>query len=279
MAYELIICEKPSAANKIANALADKIPSKKYSKEKVAYYELTHKGKLIVIVSAVGHIYGLAQKEKGGRSKYPVFDLEWIPSSEVNKNSAFTKKYLNTIKRLAKGAKTFTVATDYDVEGEVIGLNIVKYACKQKDASRMKFSTLTKPDLIKSYETRQKTLDWGQAKAGETRHFMDWYFGINLSRALTASIKATGSFKLMSTGRVQGPALKLVVDKEKTINAFIPEKYWEIEFDGKVKNGNIIAKHKAGKIFEKEKADKIYNICKDEKEAKVIEVKKKTMGF
>ena len=272
---ELIICEKPNAMKKIAEALADGKPIKKSSTEKVPYYEITHGNKDIVIVSAVGHIYGLKQKEGIPKSRYPVFDIEWAPSSEITKGSAFTKKYLNTIKRLAKDAKEFTVATDYDVEGEVIGLNVVRFACKQKDAYRMKFSTLTKDELREAYEKKSKHIDWGQANAGETRHKMDWFFGINLSRALTASIKSTGAFKLMSTGRVQGPALKLIVDKEKEIKAFKPEPYWMLQLDGRVKKGPITAFHEADKIFDKKKSDEIYKKCKNEKKAVVDSIDKK----
>ena len=201
--YQLIITEKPNAAKKIADALADNKATKKSTRDKVPYYELTHEGKKIVVVCAVGHLYGLQQKS-GKRADYPVFDIDWEPTADISKKSAFSRKYLMNIKRLAKDANDFVVATDYDIEGEVIGLNVVRYACKQKDAKRMKFSTLTKEDLVKAYENASSHLDWGQAQAGEARHKMDWFFGINLSRALTASIKATGSFKLMSTGRVQG---------------------------------------------------------------------------
>ncbi len=275
MVYELIITEKPQAAKKIAEALADNKPTKKSSKEKVLYYELKHKGKDIVITSAVGHIYGLSQNKDIPKSKFPVFDISWVPSSELSKGATFTKKYLSTIKRLVKDASEFTVATDYDIEGEVIGLNVIRYACKKEDANRMKFSTLTKDDLIKAYEHKSKTLDWGQANAGETRHKMDWFFGINLSRALTSSVKAVDRFKLMSTGRVQGPALKLIVDKEKEIKTFVPEPYWQIQLDGKVNNGKIIALHEADKIFDKPKAEVIYDKCKDEKDAKVDSVEKK----
>jgi DNA topoisomerase-1 len=270
--YELIICEKPNAAKKIANALADKKPEKKSSRTRVPYYKITHNNKKIMVVSAVGHIYGLAQKKGVPKSKYPVFDIEWQPSSKIKKGH-FSSKYLTVIKRLSKDANEFTVATDYDVEGEVIGLNIVRYACKQKDANRMKFSTLTKEDLIKSYKNKSKNLDWPQANAGETRHIMDWFFGINLSRALTASIKSTGSFKLMSTGRVQGPALKLIVDKEKEIQKFVPEPYNVIELEGKKDKENIIATHNLGNIFDKKKADLIYNKCKDSKKAKIKDKK------
>ncbi|GAF94503.1 unnamed protein product, partial [marine sediment metagenome] len=139
----------------------------------------------------------------------------------------------------------------------------------------MKFSTLTKEDLIKAFANRTPHLDWPQAHAGETRHKMDWYFGINLSRALTNSIKETGSFKLMSTGRVQGPALKLIVDKEKEIKAFIPDPYWEIQLTGEISKGNIIALHELGKIFDSKKAKEIFNKTHKEKTAKVTKVEKK----
>ncbi len=228
MTYELIITEKPNAAKMIAAALADGKPIKE-SNSGIPFYKITRGKQDIVVGCAVGHLFTVAEKVKS--FKYPSFDLEWKSTADVDPKS-FTKKYIDTLKKLAKGASTYTVATDYDIEGEVIGLNCVKYICKQKDASRMKFSTLTKPDLIESYDHKSKTLDWGQANAGETRHFLDWMYGINLSRALTLSIKTTGTFKILSAGRVQGPALKLIVDQEREIAAFKPEPYFEIQVNG-----------------------------------------------
>jgi len=213
---ELIITEKPQASKKIAEALADGKPIKKMEKG-VPYYEITRGKQDIIVGCAVGHLYTVGETEKNGW-KYPVFDLMWIESGD-KKGSEHTKKYLSVLKKIAKQAKTFTVACDYDIEGEVIGLNVVRYACKQKDAQRMKFSTLTKEDLVHAYEHKSKTLDWGQAQAGETRHFLDWMYGINISRALTSSIKKSGRFRIMSAGRVQGPALKILVDREKEIRA------------------------------------------------------------
>jgi len=166
------------------------------------------------------------------------------------------------IKKLSKEASSFTVACDYDVEGEVIGLNVIRYACNKKDAARMKFSTLTKPDIIEAYEHKSLHLDWGQAKAGETRHYLDWYNGINFSRALTSSIKSAGSFKIMSTGRVQGPSLKIIVDREKEIRAFKSVPFWQIELLGEIKKGKIEAWHKEDKFWEKEKINKKLRLAK-----------------
>ena len=151
----------------------------------------------------------------------------------------FVKEYIDTISDLCAKADEFTIACDYDVEGEVIGWNVIRFACKKKDANRMKFSTLTKPDLVDAYEHKTPHLDWGQALAGETRHKLDWFYGINVSRALMAAVKAAGSFKVMSAGRVQGPALKLLVDREKEIQAFKPESYWMIRLEGKYEKNTI----------------------------------------
>ncbi len=252
---ELIICEKPSAAKKIADALADGKAVKKNEKS-VPYYEVTHGDKDIIVTCAVGHLYTVAEKEKKGWT-YPVFDIHWVPSADGSKSADFSRKYLNVIKKLCKRVDEFTVACDYDIEGEVIGLNIVRYACKKKDANRMKFSTLTKPDLLKAYDAKSPSLDWGQANAGETRHFLDYYYGINLSRALTQAIKSTGAFKVLSSGRVQGPALKIIVDREKEIKAFVPVPFWQIQLLGNVKNGEIEAWHKEDKFWEKEKAEQV----------------------
>ncbi|MBI2557690.1 DNA topoisomerase I [Candidatus Woesearchaeota archaeon] len=271
--YELIVTEKPAAALKIAEALADG----KFIKESyqgVPYYRLTHGKKDIVVACAVGHLYGLAEKEKKGWH-FPVFDIEWKPVAETTKSSKFTKKYLDTLKKLCKNADSFTIATDYDQEGEVIGLNVIRYACKQKDANRMKFSTLTKDELRESYKNKTKHLDWGQAEAGETRHNLDWINGVNYSRALTAAIKSVGAFKIMSTGRVQGPALKIIVHREKEINAFKPTPFWQIQLTAEHNGQIIIAWHSQDKFWEKDKADEVMGKTKGQKEAKIEKVERK----
>lgn len=242
MSYELIISEKPQAAEKIAKALADGQPQK-VIESNVNFYSLTHKGKQIRVASAVGHLYILG--EKGGESwKYPVFDTEWKPIYKVNKQAKYTSDYIKLLTNLGKEADEVTVASDFDIEGEVIGLNVVRYALGREDANRMKFSTLTKGDLVKAYETKQPHLEWGQAKAGETRHTLDWYYGINLSRALTESIKkGSNQFKVLSAGRVQAPALHFLADRERKILAFKPEAFCEIYLDGDCRKTPIKAQY------------------------------------
>lgn len=218
----LIITEKPQAALKIASALGR---PKKYSENNVPYYEIERNGKKITVASAVGHLFGLTYKT--GQKGWPIFELEWIPSYE-RKSAAFTKRYYDILKKLCRKAKEFIIATDFDNEGEVIGWNILRFICRQKDAKRMKFSTLTSEELERSYNNLLPHLAWDNAYAGETRHYIDWMYGINLSRALMSAIKKTGSFRILSIGRVQGPALKIIVDREREIEKFKSEPYWQV---------------------------------------------------
>jgi len=272
MAYELIITEKPKAAEKIASALSHgKMIKESY--KKVPYYKITRGKKDIVVCCAVGHLFGLAEKDKKGWV-YPVFEIEWVPAFEQNNGSKFTKNYIDVIKKASKDANSFTIACDYDVEGELIGFNVLRFICKQKDAQRMKFSTLTKQDLITAYEKKSKTIDHRLASAGETRHELDWYYGINLSRALTSAIKSAGFFKVLSSGRVQGPALKIIVDRDREIKAFKPVPFWQIELTGNVEKGKIIALHEKDKFWDKKEADKVMKNVKGQKLAKIKEVKK-----
>ena len=220
--YELIITEKPQAAAKIAESLGK---CKKESLHGIAYYDVNRNGKKIIVACAVGHLFTLTQVEKG--TQVPTFNIAWVPNFLVKKND-FTKKYHDTILSLVKNAGSLTVATDYDIEGEVIGYNVVRFICGQQDANRMKFSTLTKSELEKAYETKSSTINWGQAIAGESRHYLDWFYGINLSRALMNAIKEAGRFKIMSIGRVQGPSLNLIVQREKKIQEFKSQPYWQV---------------------------------------------------
>ncbi|PIN88865.1 DNA topoisomerase I [Candidatus Pacearchaeota archaeon CG10_big_fil_rev_8_21_14_0_10_34_76] len=243
----LIITEKPQAAMKIASALGN---AKKYTENRVSYYEVSRNNEKIVVASAVGHLFNLTYSK--GQTGWPIFKMEWVPSYT---KATYTKAYYNLLKKLSNKAKSFIVATDYDIEGEVIGWNILRFIAKQDDAKRMKYSTLTKPELVKSYENPLPTLDWGQAYAGEARHEVDWLYGINLSRALMAAIKRTGSFKLLSIGRVQGPALKIIVEREKEIQNFKSEPYWQVF----ARVNDVLLKHPKD-IFDKSELKEFENL-------------------
>lgn len=262
--YELIITEKPQAALKISDALGKSV---KRDFHKIPYYEVDRNGKKIIVACAVGHLFTLKQNSVG--SAIPVFDIKWVPNF-IAKKQDFTKRYYDTISRLVKQAKSITIATDYDVEGEVIGLNVMRFICGQSDANRMKFSTLTTKELNDAYEKKSKEINWGQAIAGETRHYLDWFYGINLSRALMNSIKTTGAFKIMSIGRVQGPTLNLIVKKEKEIQSFKSQQYWQVFIT--IKNSHILELKYNKDIFNKADLEKFKEL--NEKTVEAITEKK-----
>ncbi|NJE46293.1 DNA topoisomerase I [Thermococcus sp. GR7] len=263
----LIIAEKPNVARKIAYALAEGRPVRK-TIGKVPYYEFTRDGKRIIVAPAVGHLFSLAPKTK--TYGYPVFDIEWVPVYVAEKGKSYAKDYIKALATLAKRADEFVVACDYDTEGEVIGYTALKYACgvDPSKAKRMKFSALTKKDLLKAWYNLESTINFGMADAGIARHVLDWYWGVNLSRALTSAIKrASGKWMVLSTGRVQGPTLKFLVDREKEIQNFKPTPYWVIKMVLE-KNGQQYTA-----VYEKER-------ILDENEAKrIVEEAKKGPAF
>ncbi len=220
----LIISEKPSAMRKIADALSGG-RARTMGKGKVKHLEFVLEGTTVRVAAAVGHIYGIKQKVPGGA--YPVFDIEWAPSHEIQKGSDFTKDYLSVLKTLCKEADEVVNACDYDTEGELIGYNVIRFNAPGKKTSRMKFSTLTTAELKKSFEIRGP-VPIAMAQAGEARHELDWLWGINASRALMSAIKKAGIFRILSVGRVQGPALHVLAQREREIAAFKPEPYWQL---------------------------------------------------
>ncbi len=224
--YTLIITEKPDAANRIATALdAEGKPQKKVSNG-VPYYQ-AYRDCNLVVVPALGHLYTITSKQKG--RGYPVLDYQWVPRYLAERGVSRIRVWLKVIAQLAVDAEGFVDACDFDIEGSIIGYTILKYACGNKEASakRMKYSTLTREELQESYSHLLPTLDFAQIEAGLTRHEVDWLYGINLSRALTTAAKnCSGKYATLSTGRVQGPTLRFVEIREKTINCFVPTPYW-----------------------------------------------------
>lgn len=266
---ELIICEKPKVAEKVAKALSDSPVKNSY--KRVPYYEINKdNGEKITVLSAVGHLFSLKATNKKDKRLY---DVEWVPLYETDKSKKYVKNYIDTIKKFSKDADRYIHACDYDTEGTLIGYNALKYICGSNSidkAFRMKFSALTKKDLIKSYSEAYPLKDdqkW--ADSGEARHILDFLFGVNISKSMTDSVlNVTNRYVQLSAGRVQTPTLAILTEREKEIKKFIPEPYWLIK--AKIQKG-IIADHKKGKIFDKNKVKEILDNCKG-KDAKVTKI-------
>ena len=263
---QLIVCEKPSVAEKLAKALSEGSFQRK-KQGKVSYFEFERGGEKITVAPAVGHIYSLRQASKG--AGYPVFDIEWAPSHEVSKGAAFTKAYLTLLKKLGKKADKFVIACDYDLEGSLIGFNVLRFACGVEEGLRMKFSALTEEDLLEAFETAEG-LDYSNIWAGDTRHRLDWFYGINLSRALMNAVRAAGMFRVMSIGRVQGPALRILSARELEIRNFVPTPFWQLE--AVVLDTKFL--HEKNRFLKKEEAEAAKS--NTSKEGKVDSVERKS---
>ena len=260
----IIIGEKPDAAMRIAQALSNSKASKKQSPYQVDYYEFTKSGKKHVVVAAVGHLFNLKQNTKGWT--YPIFDAGWVPSYKAIGKSAFSEKYFKTIEWIAQNYEKpeLISAADFDNEGALIAWNIIRFLFKQKDAKRMKF-----------YEKASKHLDWPNIIAGETRHWVDWLYGINTSRALTLAVKKHSKrFAVLSAGRVQGPTLSILAEKELEIKKFKSKPFWQLQLFLSLAKQEIVATYEEERLWNKAEAETIYKECKG-KDAVVEKITKK----
>jgi DNA topoisomerase-1 len=265
---ELIVAEKPKVAEKIAYAICDKVERKALGG--ISYYTGIASGTEVAVAPAVGHIYTLVEKSKV--RAYPALDIEWVPSFKAEKAAAYTKAYVSLLESLGKKAKMFTAACDYDIEGSLIGYNVFRFAYGKKAAARMKFSALTTEDLREAYAERGE-LDYNNAYAGEARHILDWYYGINLSRALMAAIKSANRFRVMSIGRVQGPALNILAQLEIQIKNFVPTPYWEVTVQIK----GIEFMHSEGRFEDEELASAALDKTKKDGAIESVEKKEQTI--
>jgi DNA topoisomerase-1 len=241
-----VIAEKPDAAKRIAQALDQTGNPKRLSLRGVPYFEACRDSRRVRVVSALGHLYTVAGTKKRVAHQEAVFDYEWVPRYKAEPKASGTRIWLQALTELAVDAEEFVDACDFDIEGSIIGYCILKYACgdKEFEAKRMKYSTLTGEELQNSFANLLPQLEFGLIEAGLTRHEVDWLYGINLSRALTAAAKKhSKTYSVLSTGRVQGPTLKFLAERENSIRTFVPKKYWVLKAKVKIGEKTYTAEH------------------------------------
>ena len=261
--YTLVICEKPDAARRVAEALSSGAPET-FSVRGVPAFRLKEaSGRRYVVCAAMGHLYGISDTVKD-RRVYPALDLEWFPLGELSKKAAkVISSRIRAIRSLSDEATEFVNACDFDIEGETIGYNILRYACGQKESSalRAKFSALTKEEIVEAFKGRLGSTN-GLARAGRLRHAIDFVWGVNLSRALSESLRTGYRFRTVSIGRVQGPMLNFIVEKEIAVRTFVPTPYWTVR--GSFRWGDVIfeAKHSSAPIVPtRHAAEKVKAAC------------------
>ncbi len=174
------------------------------------------------VVSSKGHIRDLATSGKYGLG----IDIEndFKPTYEIIKGK---KKEVSALKKLVAEADHIYLATDPDREGETISWHLYdELAIKDSKYDRVVFNEITK-DVVLNALKNPRRIDMNLVHSGETRRFLDRIIGFRLSKLMQA--KTSGK----SAGRVQSVALKLIVDREREILAFVPKEYWTIEADFK----------------------------------------------
>jgi DNA topoisomerase-1 len=189
-------------------------------------------GKDYKVVASMGHVRDLPKSKLG-------VDVEegFEPSYEV---IASRKKVLTELKAEAKKADEIFVATDPDREGEAIGWHLAEElgSGNKKKIRRLMFNEITKKGVLSALE-KPTTIDKKMVDAQQARRVLDRLVGYKISPLLWDKVR-----RGLSAGRVQSVALKLVVDREREIEAFVPDEYWNItarlagpvppEFDAKL---------------------------------------------
>ena len=172
------------------------------------------------VVSSKGHIRDLSKSGKFSLGVDVEHDFE--PKYTVIKEK---KKEVQALKKAVDSAETIYLATDPDREGETISWHIYdEIGIPDEKYKRVVFNEITKDVVLNSINNPGK-IDMDLVKSGETRRILDRIIGFRLSRLMQSK---TGG---KSAGRVQSVALKLIVDREREIRAFVPREYWTIEAD------------------------------------------------
>ena len=169
------------------------------------------------VVASLGHIRDLATSGKEGLG----IDVEhsFAPRYVINKDK---KKAVDEIVRAAKKADEVILATDPDREGEAIAWHLADVLkLSVETTKRLEFHEITRQSIGEAME-KPRTIDMNLVASQEARRIVDRIIGFKLSTLLQRKIKSR------SAGRVQSVTLKLIVDHEKEIQAFVPEEYWTI---------------------------------------------------
>ncbi|MDL0121466.1 MULTISPECIES: DNA topoisomerase I [Halobacterium] len=221
---ELIVTEKNNAARRIADILSEGGASTTQTAG-VNVYEWG--GRRCIGLS--GHVVGV---------DFPPEYNDWrdvepaeLIHADVVKDPT-QEDIVNALQRLAREADDVVIATDYDREGELIGkeaYELVREVNEQAPVNRVRFSSITDTE-VRSAFADPDDIDFDLAAAGEARQIVDLMWGASLTRFLSLSAGQMGE-DFISVGRVQSPTLKLIVDKEREIEAFDPDDYWELFAD------------------------------------------------
>ncbi|MCL1978972.1 MAG: DNA topoisomerase I [Methanomassiliicoccaceae archaeon] len=259
---KLIITEKANAARRISAILSEG-KSHPESGRDVTVIKFEAGGDDYTVVSLRGHIIELDYSDEyndwGGVSPVDMVYAEPVKKVKV-------KSILSKINELAKTADEIIIATDFDREGELIGVETVTaVGADMSKVKRAKFSALTKGEVERAFS--ELTLpDRKLADAAEARQIIDLSWGAVLTRLVSLSSGQVGK-NFMSVGRVQSPTLKLLVDRHEEIENFVPVPFWSIV--GKFGMLAFKGEHEKNPFWKKEDAEKVMSVISDAKKGKI----------
>jgi len=271
---KLVICEKDIAAKRIAYILSDgKFKSSRLGKTPV--YEFTINNETWKVIGLKGHIVNV-DFPPGFNQWHKISPIELIEINPCKKVSE--KSIAEALKKLAEQNPFLIVATDYDREGELIGVEIVnllkEYNKNLNQIKRAKFSAITNQEIKEAFD-RLVEIDYNLSNAGESRQIIDLIWGAVLTRFISLTTRRLGK-DFLSIGRVQSPTLALLVDREKEIKNFKPLPFWKIIATLK-KQKSFNAVHKKNQFWDEKEAKDIFEKIKSCKEAKIKKVDKKIL--
>jgi DNA topoisomerase-1 len=269
---KLVICEKNISANRIAYFLSNgKAKNKRIGK--IPIYEFIKNNENWEVIGLRGHIINL-DFPKGFNNWNQVQPKELINIDPVKNISE--KSIGIAIKTLSDKNPFIIVATDFDREGELIGVEVIDFIKRFnkniKQIKRAKFSAITNYEIGKAFQNLSE-LDYNLSSAGETRQIIDLIWGAVLTRFISLTSNRLGK-DFLSIGRVQSPTLALLVDREKEIQNFEPKTFWKIIATCK-KDESFNCFHSEGQFWDENNVKTIFNNIKKSKKGIVIEVDKK----
>jgi DNA topoisomerase-1 len=253
---KLVITEKANAARRIA-AILSRGSYETNKRGNVSVLEFDVDGDDISIIGLRGHIIELDYpKELNDWRSVDVKDLVYAPPEK----SVRAQNILDAIADLADRAEEVIIATDFDREGELIGLETVKLiGIDLGKVKRARFSALTKQEIDSAFSQLTEP-DERLADAAEARQVIDLAWGAVLTRFISITSGQVGR-NFLSVGRVQSPTLGLIVDRHREIEEFVPRPYWNIHAAFR-KGEEFSGNHQGNPFWEQKGADEILEKCK-----------------
>jgi len=215
----------------------------------------------VVVTSVRGHLMNADLPP--GYEWGSVDPSEIIKLRRVVDKVSDTKSY-NTLKRLFAEGGVLVVATDNDSEGELIGfevLQVYRDLNGSQECYRMRFNSLNRRELLQSWANLEKGLNWRWVEKARFRQVFDLITGASFTRLLTQAARRYAPVRLISWGSCQTPTLNFVVEREREINSFKPQKYWFIEAVLRTEEGEEFKSY-TEKYVDKDMADKLFENVK-----------------